>query len=103
MISALKQTVIEAAPNRPPGYLEYIQINSEDDGVNFLIPDDVFENALIGHFPKPKGLGDLVESAAKPIAKALGLKCIDGKGNLKPESKCAKRRDWLNRVTRRRR
>lgn len=41
-------------------------------------------------------LGDKVERAVKPIAKALGLPCLDKDGNLKPDSPCAKRRDKLN-------
>jgi hypothetical protein len=42
------------------------------------------------------GLGDLVEKAAKPIARTLGLGCLDENGNLRPESGCAQRRDTLN-------
>lgn len=45
------------------------------------------------------GLGDIVEIVAKPIARALNLPCLDGQGNLKPGSGCAKRRDYLNRIT----
>jgi len=44
------------------------------------------------------GLGDIVEKLAKPIAKALGLGCLDKAGKLKPESGCAKRRDAMNRL-----
>ena len=43
------------------------------------------------------GLGDFVERLAKPIAKALGMKCLDEAGKLRPESPCAKRRNALNR------
>lgn len=46
------------------------------------------------------GLGDLVEKVAKPIAKALGMDCLDKEGNLRPESKCAEKRDRLNRSVR---
>jgi len=43
------------------------------------------------------GLGDQLERIAGPIAKALGLPCHDKEtGRLKPESGCAKRRDWAN-------
>ncbi len=46
----------------------------------------------------PRGLGDVVEKIAKPIARALGLDCINQlTGELKPNSKCAQRRKWLNR------
>lgn len=47
------------------------------------------------------GLGDMVEKLAKPIAKALRLKCLDGNGQLKPESGCAKRKAWLNSLAKR--
>lgn len=46
-----------------------------------------------------KGLGDIVERLAKPVAKALNLSCLDATNNLRPESPCAKRRDWLNKHT----
>jgi hypothetical protein len=46
----------------------------------------------------PKGLGDMIEQLAKPIAKALGLPCLDKDSQLKPESPCAKRRDALNKM-----
>lgn len=45
------------------------------------------------------GIGDRVEAAAKPIAKAMGLPCLDSTGKLKPESGCAKRRDALNKLS----
>jgi hypothetical protein len=40
--------------------------------------------------------GDQLEKLFKPIAKALGLPCLDKEGKLRPESGCAKRRDLLN-------
>lgn len=42
------------------------------------------------------GLGDLVAAVATPIARALGLPCIDpATQQLRPESGCAKRKaDW---------
>lgn len=45
-----------------------------------------------------RGIGDLVELAAKPFAKAIGMDCLDEQGKLKPESGCAKRRDAFNKV-----
>ena len=45
------------------------------------------------------GLGDKIAKIATPIARALKLPCVDPKtGQLLPETKCAKRRDALNRV-----
>jgi hypothetical protein len=49
------------------------------------------------------GLGDKIERLVKPIARALGLPCLDAQGHLRPESGCAKRRALLNRLTPRRR
>jgi len=54
-----------------------------------------------GHSVTPgaiRGLGDLVEWIAKPIAKRLKLKCLDEKAQLKPESPCAKRKAKLNKA-----
>ena len=49
--------------------------------------------------PHPvRGLGDVVESMIKPIARALRLNCLDNQGKLKAASPCAKRRDALNRA-----
>lgn len=46
----------------------------------------------------PDGLGDLIHKVALPIARALGLPCVDKEtGKLKSESRCAKTRRELNR------
>src|SRR6266446_2286095 len=40
---------------------------------------------------------DAIATVATPIARTLGLPCIDPQTNqLRPESGCAKRRAWLN-------
>jgi len=41
-------------------------------------------------------IGTMIERAVKPIGTRLGLPCYDERGNLRPDSGCAKRRDWLN-------
>ena len=46
-----------------------------------------------------KRLGDMVERIAKPIAKLLGLPCLDDNSKLRPESPCAKRRNLLNKIS----
>ena len=49
---------------------------------------------------KSFGLGDAVASIATPIARALGLPCIDpATKDLRPESKCAERKAALNKLT----
>lgn len=44
-------------------------------------------------------IGDAIHKIALPIAKTLKLGCVDELGNLKPESPCAKRREWLNNLS----
>lgn len=46
--------------------------------------------------PPLRGLGDVVERIAKPIARALNMPCLDENRQLRPESPCAKRRDAMN-------
>jgi hypothetical protein len=42
-------------------------------------------------------LGDAVANVATPVARTLGLDCIDPETNeLRPESPCAKRKAMLN-------
>ncbi|MGA2140688.1 MAG: hypothetical protein ABSH14_17690 [Verrucomicrobiia bacterium] len=57
--------------------------------------------SVVGRVPSrgaSHGLGDRIEKILKPVARALGSKCLDEHDNLKPDSWCAKRRDALNRV-----
>jgi hypothetical protein len=43
------------------------------------------------------GVGDIVGKVATPIARALKMACIDETtSDLKPDSPCAKRKQWLN-------
>ena len=48
--------------------------------------------------PRPRrGLGDVVAMVATPIARALGLPCIDpATQDIRPGSPCARRKAWLN-------
>jgi hypothetical protein len=85
--------------HRPPGYLGDVLSHAHR-----VEGDDVFlsENAYISlcHRYRHMGLGDLVASVATPIARALGLPCIDpATQQLRPESGCAKRKAALNRLT----
>ncbi len=65
--------------------------------------DDQTWLALLEKYPKIKegfALGDAVAAVATPIARVLGLPCIDPATNqLRPDSGCAKRRDALNKLT----
>lgn len=46
-----------------------------------------------------RGLGDVAEKIAHPVAVALGLPCLDKTTKaLRPDSPCAKRRDAMNRM-----
>lgn len=44
-------------------------------------------------------LGSMIELLAKPMAQLMKLPCLDEKGQLRPESGCAKRRDRMNNIT----
>jgi len=45
----------------------------------------------------PVLLGDAIAKVATPVARVLGLPCVDKTtGKLKSQSGCAKRRAWLN-------
>lgn len=46
-----------------------------------------------------KGLGDIVEQLIKPVAKALNLPCLNEQKKLRPDSPCAKRRNFLNKIS----
>lgn len=50
-------------------------------------------------YPTPKGLGDAIAAVATPIARALGMPCVDkATGQLKPDSPCAKRKEAANKA-----
>jgi hypothetical protein len=70
------------------------------DVVDFDCPEAarIGQTKGLPEMERKRGLGDVVEGLVKPIAKALGLRCLDAEGKLRPESGCAKRRDALNRV-----
>ena len=49
-----------------------------------------------------KGLGDKIERAVHPMAAALHWPCLDEKQEtLRPQSPCAKARDWINKTEKR--
>lgn len=106
-LSSLKET----AKARPAGYLErcleFGELDEKTGTVKFTPENwmkirlefskrpEVFSGADIGGFR----LGDAVASVATPIARALKLNCIDKKtGQLKPESRCQKWKDSLNKI-----
>ncbi len=53
-------------------------------------------------FVKAKGAGDLIERVFKPIAVAAQkfklIDCLNKDRTLKPESRCAKKRDRINKM-----
>lgn len=58
---------------------------------------NVIETRTTG--PLTTGLGDLIGKAATPIARALGMPCVDPETRqLRPESPCAKRKAALNAI-----
>jgi hypothetical protein len=87
-------------PLRPDGYVDALEAAGHVVGDYLEVPLSAWEAAGKSYLGCPKatgkGLGDRVEQMAKPIAKLLGLDCLDAQGRLRVDSGCAKRRDRLN-------
>ena len=105
----------EVASSRRPGYLDAVQAKGRTLTISGRLKiqlDDADYAAIAAAFAtpmsvivqgasakKPLGLGDMVGAVATPIASALGLPCVDpATKQLKPESKCQKRKDLLNKI-----
>ncbi len=92
----------KAAAARKPGYLEACLKRGQIvtiRGEQYLQMSEASFEALRREFSfDGRGLGDLVEKLAKPVAKALKRPCIKQDGTLRPESACAKRRRLLNKL-----
>lgn len=91
-----------AHPN-PNVVYYYFRKDCEDNNLPVLDPYDI-ETLICEQHPevcsdKIRGLGDLVEKVAHPIAKALGLPCLDQQTQqLKKGSPCWQRRNALNKA-----
>lgn len=87
-------------PLRPDGYVDALEAAGKVVSEYLEVPLSAWEavgkSYLGGPKSTAKGLGDCVEQIAKPIAKLLGLDCLDAQGMLRVDSGCAKRRDRLN-------
>lgn len=87
-------------PLRPDGYVDALEAAGKVVGDYLEVPLHAWEAAGKSYLRGPKadvkGLGDRVEQFAKPVARLLGMKCLDAQGRLKADSGCAKRRDRLN-------
>lgn len=70
-------------------------------GAPEICPHGITEKGPFRDNPAPKieGFGDLVSFVATPIAKAIGMPCVDKKtGRLREDSGCAKRKNALNKL-----
>jgi hypothetical protein len=94
-----------AAKDRPPGYYEAVTARGTIEGDYLEISSQALGELRAIYrtppntqpAPAKRGLGDLVAMVATPIARAMHLTCIDpATRDLRPESKCAKRKAWLN-------
>ena len=105
----IRHTFLESVRSeRPVGYVtDLTQAATSVDEDFIYITIQNWNAVQKKHFPEnprlipeePRGLGDVVETVFKPIARALGADCIDPESQtLKPESGCAKRRDNLNKA-----
>jgi hypothetical protein len=120
MQRALITDLHKVAPQRKAGFLEAClktgTLSADKMWVSW--PDDVHQQlrneynpgalaaAKSGHVasatsqPKSGGFGTMLSKVATPIARTLGLDCVDKTtGNLRPESKCAQRRDAMDAAT----
>lgn len=110
VISTMSQSIhvgrlTAASKSRKSGYLEAVYSKSKPDPEHpgFIILEDQDYVDIANAFQivpgKTIGLGDLISKVATPIARALGMDCIDKKTNeLKPESGCAKRKALANKI-----
>ena len=98
----ISEAVVKMQDSYRPGLWAAVQGRSSQAGKGQRIMEHRALAQCYREHPRIRavGLGDRVEKAVKPIAKALDLRCLDKEGNLLPDSRCARRRDWLNRVGR---
>lgn len=99
LLRVSRARVAEAANFRPAGYeAAVVAAGTEANGLISLTPEAYADLARrFPPIPAPRGLGDVVASVATPIARALGLGCLDPKTKqLRPESGCAQRKAAMN-------
>lgn len=70
---------------------------AKKEGAMLSLPEEQWRE-IARKYPRRTGLGDLIEKAVKPIAKAMHHPCLDEQAQLRPGSPCAKIRDALNRA-----
>ena len=99
------ETLTALKPERKPGFFDEAVKRGTLTARGVEWTDEVHaqlrrEFALEPAERKRLGLGDIVASVATPIARALGMDCVDkASGQLKPESPCAARKRMLNNLT----
>ena len=102
------ESLLAKEANRKPGFLDACKQSAvkfdEATGLVEFTPKErdriKRDFALDAAERKRLGLGDIVASVATPIARALGMDCIDKETHqLKPASPCQKRKEWLNSLT----
>ena len=84
----------------PPGWRKAALAVALQKSDTVEISPEAFATLRRQFFPSSRpGLGDAVAAIATPIARALGLSCIDpATQQLRPESPCAQRKATLNRI-----
>jgi hypothetical protein len=95
MITICADEAKRQSKRRGVGFLAAIMAAGKLNGRTIAIDYAHFRQILSEH-PSRRGIGDRLEALIKPFAKAFRIRCLDLAGNLKPESRCAKRRDFLN-------
>lgn len=93
-------TLLKVSHHRKPGYIEaVITIAKNLDDDNYELTDEQMSSISRDYrlSSKSVGLGDAVAAIATPIARILGLPCVDpATKQLRPDSPCAKRKARLN-------
>lgn len=71
----------------------------EEDERYVVVRSSDLERAISARVSTPsRGVGTILERMLKPLARKLSLMCLDDNGQLRKNSGCARRRDWLNKL-----
>lgn len=96
MITITEATLKKMAVRRGAAFELAIREAATKEGENLLVPEEHFKAAM----KAKRGLGDRVERAVKPFAKAIRHPCLQPDDTLRPGSPCDKIKRALNRLTR---
>lgn len=89
----------EHGTGRSAAFLDAVRARGVVDGTVLVVDSAVWIDLVKEHTDfKRRGLGDLVEKAVKPFAKAIHHPCLDADDKLKPGSPCDQMKAALNKA-----